>query len=460
MGAIGRRALQALRPVGRLADRRVLLGLIVLVALGCRLAGAGDRLSADEGYSWLVASAHGWQGFLDALARYENTPPLYYLLLRPLSLDDEVWIRLPALVAGVAAVPVLYAIVRPLAGTRAALLGALTLAVAPYAVSFSDYSRAFTLATLAMLVALWGAVRLAAGGSRRWWLAYAAGAVTAIYSQYYAVLFLLPLVGALAFELRARWREVVLVGLAPLLAIVPWIHQIQRSRDLAGVTKVDPTYPGPSPGAVRDLAARLTFGEHGTAGSAALRWLQLLAVAVALGAAVAVLWRGSRPLLVLIGGTAAGTLVLHALTAIVGPDVFAPRYLTVLIPLAAGLIGAAVGSLPWRAAVPAAVAALLALGVAVVVQRSGRELEPDYARVRALAREARPRVVLTNSAVVSYYLRDMHPLLDRPFDLGPGAETLAQRPYAVVDDDRVGPGARSGPGRRVAVEGILVRLVR
>src|SRR4051812_11398227 len=79
MGAIGRRALQALRPVARLADRRVLLGLIVLVALGCRMAGAGDRLSPDEGYSWLVASARGWQGFLDSLARYENTPPLYYL---------------------------------------------------------------------------------------------------------------------------------------------------------------------------------------------------------------------------------------------------------------------------------------------------------------------------------------------------------------------------------------------
>ncbi len=38
-------------------DRRVLLGVIVALAFGLRLAGLGDRLSADEGYSWLVASA-------------------------------------------------------------------------------------------------------------------------------------------------------------------------------------------------------------------------------------------------------------------------------------------------------------------------------------------------------------------------------------------------------------------
>jgi hypothetical protein len=217
MGAIGRRASDTIAARGaQLADRRVLLALIVLVAVGCRLAGAGDRLSLDEGYSWLVANAAGWHGFLDSLARYENTPP----------------------------------------------------------------------------------------------------AAAAIYSQYYAVLFLLPLVAALAFELRACWREVAALGLAPFLAIVP------------------------------------------------------------------------------------------------------------LIPLAAGLIGAAIDALEWRAAVPVAVAALAGLAIAVLVQRTGRELEPDYARVHALAREAHPRVVLTNSAVVSYSRQDGGGGPDR----GPGCAPLTPLP--------------------------------
>ena len=113
-------------------DRRVPLGLIVALAFGLRLAGLGDRLSADEGYSWLVSSAGSWELFLDRMAAYENTPPLFYALLAPLPDGDEAWLRLPSLVAGTACVPVLYAIARPLLGTRAALLGALAMACLLY----------------------------------------------------------------------------------------------------------------------------------------------------------------------------------------------------------------------------------------------------------------------------------------------------------------------------------------
>jgi 4-amino-4-deoxy-L-arabinose transferase-like glycosyltransferase len=442
--------------VARLADRRVLLALLVLVAVCCRAAGGGDRLGLDEGYSWLVGSAPDGHAFLDRLARYENTPPLYYLLLTPLPLRDEVWIRLPALLAGVAAVPVLYAIVRPLAGTRAALLSALILAVAPYAVSYSNFGRAFTLAGLGMMVALWGAARLAQGRSRRWWWVYGIGAVGALYSEYYSALFLLPLVAMLLAAGRPRRAEAAALGLAPFLALAPWLHQIDRSRDFAGATKVDPTYPGPSPGTVRDLAVRLAFGEHGTAGGPGTRWLQALAVAAVLAAALVLVLRRRRLLVILVGGTALGTVLLHAIVASIGPDVFEPRYLTVLIPLCAALIGAGIDALPWRAAIPVAIAALAAVGVAVVVQRAGRELEPDYGQVRA---RVPARAVLTNSAVVAYYLRDLHPALDRPFGLGPGRESRTAPPYAVVDDARVGAGPRPGPGRRETVGPIVIRRV-
>ena len=143
----------------------MLLAGIVLLAVLVRLAGIGDRLSEDEGFSWLVASAPSADVFLDRLAAYENTPPLFYLLLAPLPLDDEHWLRLPALVAGVACVPVLYLAVRPLLGTRAALLSALGLAVAPYAVNWSNFSRGFMVANLGLLIALWAVVQ--AGRRRR-----------------------------------------------------------------------------------------------------------------------------------------------------------------------------------------------------------------------------------------------------------------------------------------------------
>jgi hypothetical protein len=109
--------------------------------------------------------------------------------------------------------------------------------------------------------------------------------------------------------------------------------------------------------------------------------------------------------------------------------------------------------------VPAAAAGLAALAVAIAVQRTGRELEPDPAPVRSAVRAAEPRLVLTNSAVAAFYLRGLPVVLDRPFGLGGGDEPPTERPYVVVDDERVGEGARPGPGRATRYEDYVVRVV-
>src|ERR671933_416243 len=51
-------------------DRRTLLAGIVVLAVVVRLAGIGDRLSEDEGFSWLVASAPDAGAFLHRLAAF------------------------------------------------------------------------------------------------------------------------------------------------------------------------------------------------------------------------------------------------------------------------------------------------------------------------------------------------------------------------------------------------------
>jgi len=446
-----------------LIDRRLLLGAIVLLAVLCRVVGLGDRLSGDEGYTWLVASAPDVDLFLERLAMYENTPPLIYALLAPLPLDDEAWIRLPAVLAGVAAVPVLYAIVRPLVGTPAALLAALGLAVAPLHVAFSNYSRGFTLAGLGMLLALWAVARLAQGARRGWWWLYALGAVLAVYSEYYAALFLLPLIGAL-LALRARpWREVLLLGLAPMLLIAAWLPEILHGLDFDGETKIAPRFPEASPATVRDVVVALFLGNDGATAAVGLRLLLFAGLVAALAVSVALLLRrsarepGARILLWLVAGSAAGALVLHALSPLADLGVFEQRYLTGLIPLGAALLAAGVDSLPWRAAVPLAALALLAAGAVVVVQRYDRETEPDFARVERIVRGADADTVLTNSAAAAYYLRDLDTTLDRPFNLGRSREAGAEPPYAVVDEAWR---ARPGPGERTDVDGISVRIVR
>ena len=354
--------------------------------------------------------------------------------------------------------PVLYAAVRALLGTRAALLSALALAVAPYAVSFSNYARGFTLATLGMLVALWAAARLARGGPSRWWWLYAAGAVGALYSEYVAALFLVPLALALT-TLRPSPRTLGL-ALAPFLALLPWIGEIDRSRDFAGVTKVDPTYPGPSPGSLRDSVVSLAFGEHGSSGSVGR---PLAAVprdrgrgrrrARAGGPSLAgrgrlAGWHGrghagsSRAYCA--SGAGCVRSALHDRADPAGRRAGRRRGGRRAVARGgAGCRGGAGGRGRCRGGAahrPRARARLLARGAGrprgrrpdgAHQQRGDRVLPP------APAAHARP------------------PLRARHRDRAGGG-----RPYAVVDDSRVGAGARPGPGRRTTIGPIVIRVVR
>src|SRR3954454_17950962 len=96
--------LRAMRP-------RAILGVLVLGGLGLRLLAIGDTLSHDEGYTWLVASAHSPAAFLDRLQAFENTPPLYYLLTWPLPDGAEPWLRIVSVLAGVGCVAAVWWIV-------------------------------------------------------------------------------------------------------------------------------------------------------------------------------------------------------------------------------------------------------------------------------------------------------------------------------------------------------------
>ena len=445
-------------------DRRVLLAAIVLLALVVRLAGIGDRVAEDEGFSWLVASAPDAATFLERLAAYENTPPLFYLLLTPLPLDDEHWLRLPSLVASVLSVPVLYLAVRPLLGTQAALLSALALAVAPYAVNWSNFSRGFMLANLGLLIALWAVGRLATGGERRWWWVYAGGAILAIYSEYDALLFLAALIGSLLVLAPRPRREIALYGALPLLALLPWLGELLRGLDALDETKAAPGFPPPSLAALRDSIPPLFLGEHGTFDVRGLRTVQFWLAGACLAAATAILdERGKRTAIWLLGCTGLGVLVLHAAASVIGPDIFAQRYLTILTPLGLALLAGGVALVPWRPALPIATVALVAMGVAVFAERHGRELEPDIEPVRELIARSGERHILTNSARVAFYLRDLEPQLDRPLGFGVDAEQACgsecAAPLAIIDDSRAPAGVRDGPGERHRFGPVEVRLL-
>ncbi len=460
------------------AARWALLAGIVALGVVVRLAGIGDRLSDAEGYSWLVASAPDAGTFFERLAAYENTPPLFYALLAPLPHGDEAWLRLPALLPALACIPVAYCLVRPLLGTRVGLLTALAVAVAPFHVSYSNYSRGFMLAALGLLLAAWAVARLAEGRRARWWWLYLAGATLALQSEYDALLFLAPLLALPALWRRFGWKRVVVVGALPLVTLLPLAGEMLRGLDQLDVTKLTPPSAPLSPASLRDSLVSLFTGTHGLAGSAGLRALQLLLLLGALAASAALLWR--RPGLAdsrrriafwLLAVAPAAAVVLHAVASIPGPEIFDSRYLVGLIPFACALLAAGIDALPWRWAMPAAAACLLALAVAVFVQRYDRELHPDVAPAAELVRASGVGTVLTNSPVVAFYLEetsvgdgiDAEVRLDRPFGLGNEESTCVPpacpRPLAVVEDARLPGGVRAGPGAVTPVGPIAVRIV-
>lgn len=198
------------------------------------------------------------------------------------------------------------------------------------------------------------------------------------------------------------------------------------------MTKLAPMNAIPSVTALRDVAVTLAAGENGGTSSPAGRWLELVVIAGA-GAAAALVLRGgwttrapaSRRALQLLIGTATLTLAGSAVVAPMGIDVFSQRYLTVLVPLLAGPVAAALVASRRRWLPAAAAVALAGLGIVEVARRYGGEWQPSLTPVRLVARSLHPRTVLTNTPLVLYYLGSLHPVMDRPYNLGPGRANAA-----------------------------------
>jgi 4-amino-4-deoxy-L-arabinose transferase-like glycosyltransferase len=343
---------------------------------------------------------------LRSVAHTENSPPLWYVLewldARVLG-SGEVALRLPSAIAGIATVPVAWAIGRELAGRRAALLCAAIVAVNPLFVWYSQEARVYALFVLAAAVAMLCFVRADREPTPTRMAAFALSGAVALVTHYFAVFMLVPMALWLAREPLRRRRALpatlalALVGVALLPLLVAqgghgtqWIGRWPLSERLQAIPQYYLTgYSGASLG-------------HGVE--------LLVAVAVLAGVGLG-LWRLTEPSAapagadgedgsesdvparrlrerrgaLLAGIVAAAAILAPIVLAVLGADYLAPRNLVAaMIPVSAVIAVLVLGPASARAGAAIAVTIVLAfLLLTIDVDLSPRLQRGDW---RGLAR--------------------------------------------------------------------------
>ncbi len=168
---------------------------------------------------------------LRSVVHTENSPPLWYLLewadSRVLG-TGEVALRLPSALAGIATVPVAWAIGRMIGAPpkrRAAIVCAALVAVNPLFVWYSQEARVYALFVFTSALAMLCFLRALREPTPRRMAAFALTGALALLTHYFAVFLLAPMALWLAWDRRTRRAALPAIGSLAIvgLALTPLI---------------------------------------------------------------------------------------------------------------------------------------------------------------------------------------------------------------------------------------------
>lgn len=166
----GPHAINPARPKWR---RILLLGLLLCLALGLRVFHLGHQeLRGDEAFDALF-SAQAVDPILTQLQRDQPYPPLFHVGLHfwlDLLGQSEVTQRLPALIASVLLVPLVYQLARLMLSEGTALLAAALAAINPLYIWHAQDGRMYSLFALFSLASIWLSMRSLQGHARCGWI--------------------------------------------------------------------------------------------------------------------------------------------------------------------------------------------------------------------------------------------------------------------------------------------------
>lgn len=408
----------------------VLLVALTAIAAALRIVVATQDLFADELATYWIVSTRGLGDVVTTVdSTAEISPPLSFVLswlAARVGFAPEV-LRSPALIGGIASVPLVYLIGLRTLDRRAALLAATLTTFSPFMIYYGTEARGYGLMMALVLGSTLSLLLAADGGRRRWWAAYALCTCAAAYTHYTCVFVLgAQLLWVMRAYPRARRGAVVASGVAAL-GFLPWIPSLRADLDsptteiLAALSPFNLEtvwlslqhwslgYPYSSFSELTDLPG--TFA------------LILLAVSVAAGAhgLVAHGWLGGSrgrggPRIPLVLILALATPVGEALVSLAGSDLFGTRNLAASWPYAAlALAGLVISSKP-PLRLPAVALAVIAFAIAGVKMLETRYERPNYDEVASFIEGGSAEVVVDAAA------RTPGPLTNFDVSLDPNLE--------------------------------------
>ena len=370
----------------RAGARSVIFAVAALTVLGfaLRLARYQQTVFGDELSTLYIVDGRSLADVMDYVSGdAEITPPLYFILAwltTKLGSAPEL-VRLPSLIAGTISIPLVYLVGVRALSRPAALIAAAVMALSPFMISYSADGRGYAVAIALLLGSTLAMLAGARDGRARWWVAYGALSLLAMYTHYTAAFVLVAqLVWLLWAHPRARVPALIANACAAVLYL-PWAPGLLAD---AGSPTTDIIYAiqGSGIGTKLDAIGQWAFGYPYASypGYPGLVPIWIGAVGFATAAAVGLLRHlrarktapadSSRPPLVSPGMALALALALSNVVLallfllITGNDLLGARNLATATAGAALLIGAVIVSAGrrWGAVSAVLVIACFAVG--------------------------------------------------------------------------------------------------
>ncbi len=403
---------------------------LAAVGLALRLRLIGQGLWSDELLAYRDIHGNSFRETMRIVAEgHENSPPVYFVLawLSSKLGSDPALLRLPSLVLGTAAIPVVFMIGVRTVGRWAGVMAAGFIALSPFTIHYTVEARPYAVLMFCSALSVFLLLVALERDGTGWWGAWGLSLAAVLYTHYTGFAVVGVQVAWALWARPAARREVCLAAALAAIAFMPWLPYVKGERldvyeqivSTLGISYPDAAIswltglPLVAPGDLPGWPA-LAFFAGGLGLALALAARPAATVSPLAGAARSPLatpgpalrdWRSPAALVVLLAvatplAVLAYSLLFHELFRF-------PRNLIASLPFAALVIGWVLTRPGWpRAAVPLALATA-GLAIGTVKSEQDRWSRPDFPEAADFIDAAagpRDRVVYSGAGLEGYSL--------------------------------------------------------